>query len=285
MAVAVIGHVTKDTVINSLGEKSQTGGTAYYTAIALARLGIKTHVYTKLAEGDRALLSPMHVKNIELFPSFCRHTTSFRNVYPKKGTDYREQFVGNIAEPFEISDISNVKVNIVHLGPLTKSDIPLDVLEYLKSLGVVVSLDMQGFMRKIAGKKVSKAKWKDAKKFLRHVDILKADISEAELITGKGGFKKLASMGPIEVLITNGQKGSIICSRKKQWRIPAFNASIITDATGAGDTYIAGYLAKRIESNDIKECGRFAAMCATMKIENGFFNAAKKDVEKRLKDS
>ena len=287
MPIAVIGHVTKDTVINSLGEKSQTGGTAYYTAIALARLGIKTHVYTKLAEGDRALLSPMHVKNIELFPSFCGHTTSFRNIYPKNDTDYREQFVGSIAEPFEISDITNMKANIVHLGPLTNSDIPLVVFKHLKSLGLAVSLDMQGFMRKIAGKKVSKAKWKDAKKFLRHVDILKADANEVELIAGKNGTRKIANMGPVEIVITNGSRGSLVYSRKqkKLYKIPAFKPVTIIDATGAGDTYIAGYLAKRIESNDIEECGRFAAMCATMKIENGFFNAAKKDVEKRLKDS
>ncbi|MBI2075917.1 MAG: ribokinase [Candidatus Aenigmarchaeota archaeon] len=281
MAIAVIGPIAKDRIVIGKSEKEQIGGTVFYAGSALAKLGIKTQIFAKLSAKDKNLLGALKHKNISLFPYFCEHTTSFRNVYHGEN---REQFVDGVAEPFEISDITSLKANIVHLGPLTKPDIPLAVFKHLKSLGIAISLDIQGFTRKINGRKVVQSRWKDAKDFLRYVDILKADANEAELM---GGIKKLAGMGPIEVVITNGQKGSVVYSKKqkKLCKIPAFEPSAVKDVTGAGDTYIAGYLAKRIGTDDIEECGLFGAMCATMKIENGFFNAAKKDVEKRLKDS
>ncbi len=278
MSIAVIGHITKDIIEINGRKEEKPGGTAFYSGIALANLGVKTQVFTKLSEKDIHLLVRLRHKNIALFPGFCKNTTRFRNVY--RG-EKREQFVDAVAEPFYISDMEKLDASIVHLGPLTKSDAHLDLLRHLKSLGLIVSLDAQGFTRSMRNKKVIKTKWVESKKFLRYVDILKADAAEAKLIAASA--KAIASMGTIEVLITNGSKGSVIYSRGRQWKIPAFVPKQTRDVTGAGDTYVAGYLAKRLESDDLEECGRFAAICATMKIESGVFSASKKDAENRLK--
>ena len=272
MAVAVIGHVTKDIVeINSRTEK-KIGGTAFYSGITLANLGIKTKIFTKLAAKDKKLLATLKHRNISLFPYFCKFTTCFRNVY--LGND-RKQFVESIAEPFTIRDVRSIgNCKFVHLGSLTKEDIPLALMKYLHSLGLTISLDVQGYLRKIRNKKVILIDWKDKEKFLKYVDIVKTDKKEAEILTGrKGGLaaKALAAMGPDEVVITDGMHGSSIYSGGRYFRIPAFRPSVIKDVTGCGDTYIAAYLAKRLESSNLKECGLFAARCATAKIENGVF--------------
>lgn len=142
MPIAVIGPITKD-VVEIKGKKAEKiGGTAFYAGITLANLGIKTKIFTKLAGKDRVLLKNLQHKNIELFPSYSRYTTFFRNVYPK-GTDYREQFIESVAEPFSVKEVSGAgDCEVVHLGPLTRSDIPLAVIKYLKSLGLTVSLDV-----------------------------------------------------------------------------------------------------------------------------------------------
>ncbi len=280
MPIAVIGHITKDIIEINGKSKSKPGGTALYSGIALARLGIKTQVFTKLAEKDKRLLDGLRHKNVELIPRFCRNTMRFRNVYHG---EKREQYIDSIAEPFTIEDVGKLDAAIAHVGPLAKNDVPLDLLKHLKSLGIIVSLDVQGFVRTVREKKVKKTRWKEAKKFLNYVDILKADVAEAASIAASA--KAISIMGPLEVMITNGSKGSAIYSKKqdKQWKIPAFRPSIARDVTGAGDTYVAGYIASRLCNDDLKECGRFAAMCATMKIESGVFSASKKDVENRLK--
>lgn len=272
MAVAVIGVVTKDTIVRAGSEEQKTGGTAFYSGLTLANLGIKTRVITKLAAADKGMLSAMKHKNISLHPYFCNSTTRFRNVY--RG-ERREQFVGGVAEPFSVSDIRPLKnCNIVHLGPLTRDEISLSVVEYLKSLGLMISMDVQGYLREIQNKKVRLAKWKEKKDFLKHVDIVKADKTEARVLTGKTGkaaAKAIAAMGPIEVIITDGANGSMVYSRKQAFKIPAIEPAVITDVTGAGDTYIAAYLARRLSSGNVRECGLFAARCATAKIENGVF--------------
>jgi len=272
MSIDVIGHVTKDIVeINSRTEK-KIGGTAFYSGITLANLGIKTKIFTKLATKDKKLLVALKHRNISLFPYFCKFTTCFRNVY--RG-ERREQFVEGAVEPFAVAEIKRIgKPKFVHVGPLTKNDIPVSILKYLKSSGLTVSLDVQGYLRKIRNKKVILTDWKDKEKFLKYVDIVKTDKKEAEILTGrKGGLaaKALAAMGPDEVVITDGMHGSSIYSGGRYFRIPAFKPAVIKDVTGCGDTYIAAYLARRLQSSNLKECGLFAARCATAKIENGVF--------------
>ena len=53
----------------------------------------------------------------------------------------------------------------------------------------------------------------------------------------------------------------------------------VVNATGAGDTYMTGYLYKRAKGASIEEAGRFAAAMTTLKIEGiGPFNGTKEDV-------
>ncbi len=273
MSIAIVGSVTKDRIILGNSEREQIGGTAFYSSITLANLGIKTKIFTKLSVKDKSLLSNMKHKNIELFPCFCKSTTQFRNIY---SDDERQQFVDSISAPFSVQDIRNIRdCRFVHLGPLTRGDIPLSVIKYLKSLGLTISLDVQGYLRRIRNKKVSLIKWKDKEKFLKYVDILKADKKEAKVLTGKTGRAALAAMGPAEVVITDGGHGSLIYSQNRCYRIPAFSPRVTKDVTGCGDTYMAAYLAKRLKSSNIKECGVFAARCATIKIEKGTFRGFK----------
>jgi len=49
--------------------------------------------------------------------------------------------------------------------------------------------------------------------------------------------------------------------------IPVFTPAHITDTTGCGDTYMAGYLAQRILGKGPQEAGEFASAMAALKIE------------------
>ncbi|HWV75647.1 MAG TPA: PfkB family carbohydrate kinase, partial [Pseudosphingobacterium sp.] len=57
----------------------------------------------------------------------------------------------------------------------------------------------------------------------------------------------------------------------------------VTDATGCGDTYMAGYLYKKIKGAELEEAGKFAAAMSTLKIQtSGPFTGYIEDIEQVL---
>ena len=94
------------------------------------------------------------------------------------------------------------------------------------------------------------------------------------------GAKTLAGWGVGEVIVTLGSMGSVIYSDDRFQEIPAYlPTTSVVDATGCGDTYMAGYLYRRIKGASVRESGEFAAAMATLKIEtSGPFTGTKEDV-------
>ncbi len=266
--IAVVGPVTKD-IIEIRGKRQEkTGGTVYHTSYALHKLGADVTAFAKLSKEDRHLIDSLPCKVVK---TWSEKTTVFRNIYPEENPDYREQTVESISSPFSVSDVRKAKkFDIVHLGPLNKTDIPPDVIKYLRKNNPLVSLDVQGFLRKIVNKKVFLEGW-DEKEALEYVNIIKCDIKEAEILAGNKSIRRnaeiIGEMGPKEVIITCGSKGSLSYSNGKITKIMAVKPERIIDATGAGDAYMAGYLFMRLKTDNAEKCGRFASKTATLKIE------------------
>jgi sugar/nucleoside kinase (ribokinase family) len=93
----------------------------------------------------------------------------------------------------------------------------------------------------------------------------------------------LFEWGTKEIIITLGSKGSLIYKDEIFYEIPAFRPTAVTDATGCGDTYMAGYLYQRSKGRSIQYAGEFAAAMATLKIESsGPFTGTEEDVVKLM---
>lgn len=286
--VCVIGHTTRDIIRIGRGEKDLPGGVAYYFSMAYTSLGGSVSVITKCAEKDTFLLNDLVKRNIDIFYSQSKKTTTFENVYPED-LDSRMQKVTSIATPFTVQEIPSIFPRYFHLGPLTKKDISLDLLRALSKQSKV-SLDVQGCLRTVGDGTITYSDWREKNEGLTYVNVLKADEVEARILTGEDHIEKaadiLSTYGIDEVVITLGSKGSLICSKGKLYRIPSFPPRKVVDLTGCGDTYIAGYLFKRLKSSPIFEAGNFAAAVASLKMErHGSFKGTEKDVEKFLEMS
>ena len=284
--VCVIGHITRDKIRIKNQEKEMQGGVAYYATMALKNLGSDVSLITKAAEKDRYLLNDLIEKDITIFYKESQKTTFFENIYPES-VDFRVQQVRSIADPFSIEDILDIHAKIFHLGPLTEQDIPLKILKLVSKKGKI-SLDAQGFLRKIENCEVKSADWEEKTEGLACVDILKTDENEAKILSGKEDLKKaaveLSGYGPEEIIITCGYKGSLIHSKGRFYRIPSIPPEKEVDSTGCGDTYIAGYIHKRLISEDIYESGIFASAVASLKLEDsGAFRGSEEDVRNLLK--
>ena len=126
-------------------------------------------------------------------------------------------------------------------------------------------------------------KQEEKKEVLKYVHFLKANEHEMEVLTGYtdavNAGKVIYDWGVKEVLLTFGSMGSIIYDGSTFHKIPAYIPKEVVNATGAGDTYMTGYLYKRAKGASIEEAGRFAAAMTTLKIEGiGPFNGTKEDV-------
>jgi sugar/nucleoside kinase (ribokinase family) len=273
--ICVVGHLTKDTIrIEGEVVRELVGGTAYYSSLALHTLGLNVAVVTKTAPEDRdRLLADLEARNIPVFWQPSEKTSIFEDIYPTKNLDRRFEKVWAVASPFSVADLGDVRAKMIHLGPLTDRDIDVDFLAAIADRGEVIALDAQGLTRRVMSDgEVEAISWQDAKKGLSSIDILKLDEKEAKILTKTDNLVSasqiLSEMGVKEVIITFGSQGSQIYYCNNLVNIPSLPPKRIVDATGCGDTYIAGYLYQRFLGKDIETSGRFAAMVASLKIEN-----------------
>jgi sugar/nucleoside kinase (ribokinase family) len=271
--VCVIGHVTKDIVRTPDHViRDMPGGTAYYTSMALAGLGLDVAVITKVAQQDQGhLLNELKRSGIAVFCQTSDQTTTFENMYLREDMDVRVQRVTALAPPFSPTDVPDIAAAIFHVGPLTDQDVSPGLLRHLARRYNRISLDVQGLLRRITDGEVTESDWQEKARELGYVDILKADDKEARILSGEIDVEKaatqIAGFGPKEIIITCGSRGSLILVDGRFYRIPPVPSRRVVDPTGCGDTYVAGYMYQRIKSRDITAAGRFGALIATAKLE------------------
>jgi len=283
--ICCIGHITLDKVVNPSGQVHMPGGTSFYFSHAMANLDVRYSLVTAIAESEKHIVSDLRAAGISVNALSSNNTVYFENIYGAN-QDSRIQRVLQKADPFDMSSFLDVDAGIYHLGPLLGDDIPLSLIKYLSAKGVV-SLDVQGFLRFVKDENVLATDWSEKTEALPYVDILKANDAELAVLTScddiREGAMIIAALGVNEVIVTLGSKGSLIYTGGVFYEIPAYTPNQVVDATGCGDTYMAGYLYKRAKNYDCVEAGNFGAAMATLKIESsGPFKGSFDDVDRRI---
>ena len=277
-----IGHITLDKVTTPQNTIYMPGGTAFYVSHAVKNFDdISYELITAVGQSERKVTDEMKAQGMNLTVLPSEHSVFFENIYGEN-IDERKQRVWAKAVPFTVGQLQDVSAGIFHLGALLADDFPLDVVKYLATKGLV-SVDSQGYLREVRDTHVFAVDWHDKTEALRYIHFLKANEHEMEVLTGYQdackAAEKLYEWGVKEVLLTFGSMGSLIFDGNNFYNIPAYKPSKIVDATGCGDTYMAGYLYKRAKGASIEESGHFAAALSTLKIENyGPVNAHTSDV-------
>ncbi|NTS42776.1 ribokinase [Flavisolibacter sp. BT320] len=280
-----VGHITLDKVVSPARTVMMPGGTSFYFANAVAGLNASFKLVTALAPTEMQAVETLRKRGVEVVVHPSLHTVYFENIYGTD-TDHRVQRVNQKADAFTPEQLNGVDAAIIHFGPLLADDFPGSVLRQVARQHKV-SLDVQGFLRKVDNCNVVPVDWKEKREQLPFVEFFKANEEELAVVTGQTsieeGAKLLQQWGAKEVIITLGSRGSLVFSGTAVYTIPAFVPEQITDATGCGDTYMAGYLYKRAKGAGIQQSGEFAAAMATLKLQqSGPFTGTESDVEALL---
>jgi sugar/nucleoside kinase (ribokinase family) len=279
--ICCIGHITLDKVITPQSERHMPGGTAFYFSNAIRTLDVTYQLVTAVGKTELPYVDTLRGQNIAVTVLPSRHTVYFENKYIGN-LDHRTQRVLQIADAFDVEPVAAVPARIYHLGPLLAHDMTTDLIRVLAKQGKV-SLDVQGFLRKVEDEKVIPIDWADKLEALPYISMLKANEHEMEVLTGQTdpriGAKMLADWGVSEVIITLGSQGSILLHDDVFYTIPAYVPQAVVDATGCGDTYMAGYLSQRVLGKSLQEAGEFAAAMASLKVEApGAFKGTAADI-------
>ena len=277
-----IGHITLDKIVTPKKTVHMPGGTAFYFAHGISHLDTTNfQLVTALAASEMEAVEDIRKKGIDVKVLPSAHSVYFENTYGENQNN-RTQRVLAKADPFTVEGLQDVEAQIFHLGSLLADDFSLDVIKYLSTKGML-SVDAQGYLREVRGEKVFAVDWPEKQEALKYIHILKANELETEVLTGckdpREAALKLADWGVKEVLLTLGSMGSVIYAEGQFYEIPAYPPTEVVDATGCGDTYMAGYLYMRNKGASYQEAGTFAAAMCTIKLEaSGPFSGSEEEV-------
>jgi len=287
--ICCIGHITRDKIVTPKSTVYMAGGVAFYFSYAINNLPklVDYTLVTKLADEDLTSAEEMKEKGVKVtvFPS--KQTVFFENIYGENSDDRKQRVVAK-SDQFCIEEMEGIDAKIFHLGTLLSDDFSLDYVKELSKRGRI-SIDAQGFLREVRGEKVFPVDWQEKREWLKYIDIVKVNEMEMAVLTGEEDPRKaaqiLASWGPSEVLVTLGSLGSLILHNGEFIEVPPYKTDNVVDATGCGDTYMAGYLYCRAQDKSPRESGCFAAAMCTLKLaHNGPFSGSIDDIKAICKD-
>lgn len=250
------------------------GGCANNTAIALARLGISAGAMGKIgsdAFGDLVLQTlTENCVNTAGIQRDVNTNTSFTFVaIASDGERTFYHYIGANGELCE-GDLNweTIKTaKILHIAgalvmPRFDGQPMANVLQKAKALGITTSLDTAWD---------ATGKWLETlAPCLPYIDIFLPSLLEAQNLTGISELRNitqfLMNYGISTVGIKMGEQGSYVRTAETELFVPAYPVNVI-DATGAGDAYVAGFLAGKIMDWELKATAELAsatgAACVT----------------------
>ncbi len=267
--IAFLGHYTKDTIVLANEEKFVDGGAAIYGANVAGRMGLRTAIITRMARQDLQVLEELRGLGVKTLVHEASESTRLRLVYPSSNLDERVIYIDGFAEPFSIQELGEIKASTFHVGATLRGEVPTRIVKSLRRRANRVSLDVQGFIRINANGRLVQDSWSEREEVLKCVNVVKADLVEASIITGTRDKHKaaeaLAALGPDEVVLTHNT-GVLVQADGRFYEAP-FRPRQLKGRSGRGDTCIAAYLGKRLTSSPL-EATVWAAALTSLKLES-----------------
>ncbi|MCX7845334.1 MAG: sugar kinase [Dictyoglomaceae bacterium] len=239
-----------------------TGGCAVNTGIALAKLGFKVGVIARVGKDGFGDFIISQLKTYGIDTSGIKIDKNLKTsativAISKEGERSFWHYLGANSN-LGLEDISEDflrKIKILHIAG-TNVLPSLDgrptgiLLEKAKKNGLVTSLDTVWD---------AKGNWlKNLDSALPYLDYFLPSLEEAKVMSKKENPEDIAKFfldkGVKVVALKMGERGSYVTNGKEEYYIPIFPVEV-KDTTGAGDAYVAGFLAGVLLGWNIKRCG------------------------------
>jgi sugar/nucleoside kinase (ribokinase family) len=189
--------------------------------------------------------------------------------YPTDNPDERVLTMADTAGSFTPEQVRGIDAKAFVISPSIRGEVPIETILELRSKDTMISADAQGFIRvRRPDGRLEHVAWPEQDEVLALVDILKADVVEAEALTGEPDMKRaakaLAALGPREVVITH--RDGIVVLADGQLLESQFHARSMAGRSGRGDTCVGSYVAARLE-HPPEEAILWSAATTSLKVE------------------
>jgi len=253
----------EDGKLELLDLQSQCGGPASTALVTLSRLGVKTSFLGSISDDPIGVEIVKGLRADQVDHSFLRitpgHTSHFAFIAVSKESGDRTVFWhrGSApplrAEDVDLSPFTGAKV--LHLDGLM-IEASIEAAKQARARGLKVVLDA-GTLRE------------GSLDLVPRIDVLIASARFAAPLVGERAaaqeaLEALSRLGPKEVVVTLGAKGSVGWNKGEIVKQGAFPVDAV-DTTGAGDVYHGAYIYALLKGSDMKACMRFASATAALK--------------------
>lgn len=271
MTLLVVGSIVLDTIKTPFGKKEEIlGGSASYFSISASFftsprvVGIVgsdfPHSYIKLFKQRRIDLEGLKIEKGRTFrwsgvygkdpnkrKTLKTELNVFANFLPELPPSYRDSsfvFLANI-----------------------QPDLQREVMKQIRSPRMV-AMDTMNHWIKNSPEKV--------KSLVSDVDAIFLNDEEAYLLTKKRNLlsscEEILKLGPKYIIFKRGEHGVAVLSKDDIFCLPAYPVKIVTDPTGAGDSFAGafmGFLAKegKIDWDIIKKGAVWGTILASFTVE------------------
>ncbi len=254
MSILVVGSVAYDSLETPFGKAEKTlGGSATYISLASSYFAGPVQlvgvVGTDFTDDDIQLLRSRDIdlEGLQFDKTGKTFFWAGRYHYDLNKRDTLDTQL-NVFEHFDpIIPASYANSKYVCLGNIAPN-LQLKVLDQVKNPKLVV-MDTMNFW--IEGAR------EDLVEALKRVDVLIINDSEARELADEPNLikaaEKVREMGPDTLIIKKGEHGALLFTDSTIFSAPAFPVVDIYDPTGAGDTFLGGFIGWLARTDDISE--------------------------------
>jgi len=218
------------------------GGNALHVAIATAKLGLKSKIYSELGDDEYTLKTIKLLKENKVDTTLCIKNKGKKNNISTVLVQGGERTIFSYHEKLEyrLRDWGNPKMIYFTSVPEGFEGFQLELLNYLKQ-------NPKTILAFNPGSTHFKKGLPSFKNILEATDILFVNKEEAINITKEGQLlnihKKLQTLGPKLTVITDGEKGASASAKGEIVGVTAYKTGLpVMDKTGAGDAFASGFL-------------------------------------------
>jgi len=183
---------------------------------------------------------------------------------------YRAGNAGGAMTPDDLDDRLVENASLLHITGISLALSPnmaatiQHAVEVARRSGVPVSFDANYRSRLWSVEEARQAYLE----LLPKIDIAFASDTEAALLVGgtldsSALAQGIAALGPEEVIITRGPAGAFARVRSREFEQAAVPVDVV-DTVGAGDAFVAGYLAERLEGRSVEVSLRTGAIAGAL---------------------
>ncbi|WP_242970274.1 carbohydrate kinase family protein [Blautia sp. An249] len=255
--------------------RMSTGGDALNEAGVLAKLGESPLLCTLLGEDEPAQIIETYCKEKGISLQYSRKRAGIptgmnvvlvdeegnRSFLTNRNGTLRKLSREDIPLPFP-EEVKILGFASIFVSPLLGVKEMAEIFRAAKEQDIIVCADMTKCKQGETAE--------DLREALAFVDYLMPNEEEALLVTQKTSpeeaVEEFLRQGVKNVIIKCGKRGCLVGNRRELFWVPAIVQKDCVDTTGAGDSFVGGFLYSLLQGKTLKDCARFANACGAAAV-------------------